>query len=323
MGLKVTRRPARVETVNQTYIDTARMMVEVAPLVFTDDRLALKGGTAINLFLRDMPRLSVDLDLTFTDYSAPRSAALSAINGAIRTAEDRLNKRGFQTHVPAPGDGIEAKLLITRGKIRVKVEINKVIRGTVSPVQRLSLTPRARDTLLRDLDLPVLSPNDVYGGKLVAALDRQHPRDLFDVLQLFADEGITPDIRRSFVVYLASHNRPIHEVLFPTETDISRDYAQTFRGMTTDPVELSELLSARSQLLSALPKSLTPDERQFLISLANADPQWNLLGIEHASRLPAIKWKVQNLQRLAKENNAKLRSQADELARRFESIQHV
>jgi predicted nucleotidyltransferase component of viral defense system len=308
---------------NQPYLDTARMMVEVAPLVFTDERLALKGGTAINLFLRDMPRLSVDLDLTFTDYRVPRSAALTAINDAIRNAQERLTARGFQAHVPAQGDGIEAKLLITRGTIRVKVEINKVIRGTVEPVEDISLTPRARDTLLRDLDLPVLSPNDVYGGKLVAALDRQHPRDLFDVLQLFRNEGITPGIRRSFVVYLASHNRPIHEVLFPAELDISRDYAQTFRGMTTEPVELTELLSARSQLFSELPKSLTPDERQFLISLANADPQWNLLGIEHASRLPAIKWKVQNLQRLANDNNAKLRSQADELARRFEGIQHV
>jgi hypothetical protein len=167
--------------------------------------------------------------------------------------------------------------------------------------------------------LPVLSPNDIYGGKLVAALDRQHPRDLFDVLQLFANEGITPGIRRSFVVYLASHNRPIHEVLFPTELDIARDYEQTFRGMTADPVELSELLSARSRLFSEIPKSLTRDERRFLISLANADPQWNLLGVEQAQRLPAIKWKVQNLRRLAKENNAKLRAQADELTRRLES----
>jgi len=296
------------------------MMAEVAPFIFTDERLALKGGTAINLFLRDMPRLSVDLDLAFTDYRVPRSAAISAINDAIRNARDRLIARGFQAHVPAQGDAIEAKLLITRGTIRVKIEVNKVIRGTVEPIQRLSLAPRARNTLLRDLDLPVLSPHDVYGGKLVAALDRQHPRDLFDVLQLFANEGITPDIRRSFVVYLASHNRPIHEVLFPTELDISRDYEQTFRGMMAEPVELSELLSARNRLFNDLPKSLTPDERQFLISLANADPQWKLLDIEHVARLPAIKWKVQNLQKLAKENNAKLRAQADELAGRFAGI---
>lgn len=137
------------------------------------------------------------------------------------------------------------------------------------------------------------------------------------MLHLFANEGITPDITRSFVVYLASHNRPIHEVLFPTELDISGNYEQTFRGMTTEPVELSELLSARSRLFREIPKSLSGDERQFLLSLANADPQWSLLRVEHAARLPAVKWKVQNLQRLANENNAKLRSQANELARRL------
>lgn len=305
---------------NQTYIETARMMVQVAPLVFTDERLALKGGTAINLFLRNMPRLSVDLDLTFTDHRVKRFDALAAINNAIRKAEGRLQRRGFQTRIAGTRDGIEAKLLVRRSKIEVKIETNYVIRGTTNPPGLASLTPMAKEVLLADLEVPILSAEDIYGGKLVAALDRQHPRDLFDVLQLFANEGITPGIRRSFVVYLASHNRPIHEVLFPTEIDISREFESTFRGMTTEPIELSELLSVRSRLLHELPRSLATAERQFLMSLADAEPQWQLLDVEHAQELPAIKWKVQNLQKLAIENKAKLRAQADELAHRFESL---
>jgi predicted nucleotidyltransferase component of viral defense system len=306
--------------VNQQYIDTARLMIQVAPLVFTDERFALKGGTAINLFLREMPRLSVDLDLTFTAYRLPRTTALAAINDAIRSAQARLNARGFATQVPQRNDGIEAKLLVTRGTIQVKVEINVVIRGTVDPVRRMSLTRKAREVILADVELPILSPNDIYGGKLVAALDRQHPRDLFDVMQLFAYEGITPGIRRSFVVYLASHNRPIHEVLFPTEVDISREFESTFRGMTSTSVELAELLAVRRRLLNELPRSLTSDERQFLLSLANAEPQWELLSVKHARQLPAIKWKVHNLQKLAQENKAKLRAQANALARRFDAV---
>lgn len=66
----------------------------------------------------------------------------------------------------------------------------------------------------------------------MAAMDRQHPRDLFDVMELFAYGGITPAIRRAFVVYLASHNRTIHEVLFPTPKDITLAYAGSFVGMT-------------------------------------------------------------------------------------------
>lgn len=107
---------------NQTYIDAARMMVEVAPFVFTDDRLALKGGTAINLFMRDLPRLSIDLDLTFTDYTVPRAAALAAINDAIGKSAERLNARGYQTHIPPLRDGIEAKLLVRRGKLRSRLK---------------------------------------------------------------------------------------------------------------------------------------------------------------------------------------------------------
>jgi hypothetical protein len=80
---------------NQTYLATARLLTQVAPLIFVDDTFALKGGTAINLFIRDMPRLSVDLDLVFPDHSLPRDEALARINEAIRQAAERLRARDF------------------------------------------------------------------------------------------------------------------------------------------------------------------------------------------------------------------------------------
>lgn len=304
---------------NQVYLDTARLLTQVAPLVFADGIFALKGGTAINLFIRDMPRLSVDLDLVFADHRPDRKEALASISAAIRKAVGRLKARGFQTHATTVADAGETKLSVRRGNIEVKVEANFVLRGTVLPVRMASLSPTAREALLADLELPVLSLEDVYGGKLVAALDRQHPRDLFDVLQLFAHEGITPGIRRSFVVYLASHNRPTHEVLFPTLKDIAPEYEGTFRGMTAEPVELAELLSARERLLAELHTGLSQKERLFLLSLARAEPDWSLLEIEHLERLPAVRWKLQNLRQLARKNPAKLREQADELARRLDA----
>jgi predicted nucleotidyltransferase component of viral defense system len=197
------------------YLATARLLTEIAPVVFESGVFALKGGTAINLFLRDMPRLSVDLDLVFTDHRLPRTEALGAINQALRSARDKLAKRGFKVHAWTAGDMGETKLLVTRDDLSVKVEVNTVMRGTVHPTQTRGLTTAASDALLADLELPLLSPEDIYGGKLVAAMDRQHPRDLFDVMQLFAHGGIIPEIRRAFVAYLASHNRTLHEVLFP------------------------------------------------------------------------------------------------------------
>ena len=300
---------------NQVYLDTARLMIQVAPLVFADNVFALKGGTAINLFVRDMPRLSVDLDLVFVDHRLGRDEALARINDAIRNSVDRLKKRGFQTHAATVADAGETKLFVRRDKLEVKVEVNFVLRGTVHPIRSTSLTPKAKETLLADLELPVVSLEDLYGGKLVAALDRQHPRDLFDVMELFLHGGITPEIRRSFVVYLASHNRPIHEVFFPNLRDISSEYESTFKGMTTEPVELKALVSARERMIAELNAGLDAAEREFLLSLARNDPNWDLLGIEHLEQLPGIRWKLENLGRLAKTNPKKLKEQAHELER--------
>jgi hypothetical protein len=291
---------------NQVYVDTARLLTQVAPLVFAE---------AINLFVRDMPRLSVDLDLVFGDRSLGREEALGRINEAIKSAGERLKKRGFQTHVATVADAGETKLFVRRQKLEVKVEVNFVLRGTVHPVRSASLTAKAKEVLQADLELPLLSLEDLYGGKLVAAMDRQHPRDLFDVMELFRHEGITPAIRRGFVAYLAAHNRPIHEVLFPNFRDVSGEYEGTFKGMTIEPVELKALLAARERMVKELQSGLDAAEREFLVSLARNAPKWDLLGIAHLEQMPGVQWKLENVGRLAKANPKKLKEQAQELER--------
>jgi predicted nucleotidyltransferase component of viral defense system len=302
---------------NREFLETARLLIQVAPLVFVDDQFGLKGGTAINLFLRDMPRLSVDLDLVFTDHAVGRKEAIARINTAVRDAADRLRARRLEVYVPGAGSDGETKLMVRSGAAEVKVEINTVMRGTVHRVRRASLTPLARDTLLADIEIPVLASEDVYGGKLVAALDRQHPRDLFDVMELFKHEGITPGIRRSFVVYLVSHNRPVHEVLFPELRDIQMDYERNFIGMTSQPTELAELLETRDRMINELHAGLDANERRFLLSLVTAQPEWELLGIPHVSELPAVRWKLQNLARLQRERAEQFELQYTALAGRL------
>lgn len=179
------------------------------------------------------------------------------------------------------------------------------MRGVVNPTQTRSLSGAASRALMADLELALVSPVNVYGGKLVAAMDRQHPRDLFDVMQLFEHEGITPGIRRAFVVYLASHNRPFYEVLFSTPLDIRLEYERTFVGMTTEPVTLDSLLDTRARLQRELPAALDTQEREFLRTLARAEPDWSLLDIPHLEELPAVRWKLQNLRQLAISNTKK------------------
>jgi len=305
---------------NPTYLATARLMAEIAPVVFESGMFALKGGTAINLFLREMPRLSVDLDLVFSDHRVPRAEALKVINEALRVASSRLAKHGVKVQTVSAADMGETKLLVQRNDLSVKIEVNTVIRGAVHPTRTMPLTEAASDALMVDLELPLLSPEDIYGGKLVAAMDRQHPRDLFDVMELFAHGGITPAIRRAFVVYLASHNRTFHEVLFPTPKDIRLAYEGSFAGMTSDPVTIEALLATRDRLFQELPAALDANEREFLRTLVRAKPAWALLEIPHLEELPAIRWRLQNLQQLQRDNPARWRALCDALEQGLQDL---
>lgn len=307
---------AGIEMKNE-YLDVVRLLVRVAPVIFAEPGFALKGGTAINLFVRDLPRLSVDLDLVFVDYKLDREAALAAISTAVGNMSSRLGRLGLQVHVPSRTEGEEAKLFIRQGRIEVKVEINQVLRGTIHPVITTRMVTAARDQLKADLRLPVLATEELYGGKLVAALDRNHPRDWFDVMLLLKAEGITPSIRRCFVAYLAAHNRPPHEVLFGPAKSLGDSFDREFSGMTSYEVSLAELEDVQRKVRDELPKQLDEGERRFLVSLVSNAPDWSLIGIPHLKDMPAIRWKLTNLERLKRENKSKFAEQSAALRERF------
>lgn len=299
------------------YLDVVRLLVRVAPVIFAEPGFALKGGTAINLFVRDLPRLSVDLDLVFADYRLDREVALAAISTAVGNMSSRIGKLGLQVHVPSRMEGEEAKLFIRRGRIEVKVEINQVLRGTIHPVVTTRMVTAARDQLKADLRLPVLAAEELYGGKLVAALDRNHPRDWFDVMLLLKAEGITPSIRRCFVAYLAAHNRPPHEVLFGPAKPLMDSFDREFLGMTSHEVSLAELEDVQRKVRDELPGQLDEAEQRFLVSLVSNAPDWSLIDIPHLKDMPAIRWKLTNLERLQRENKSKFAEQSAALRDRF------
>lgn len=289
----------------------------MAPSVFRRSTFALKGGTAINLFLRDMPRLSVDLDLVFTDHRAERNEAIQAISTGLEGIREELRDLGFQCEMGSIAAGGDVKLFVQRDRTRIKLEVNHVFRGTVLPIRERPLAQLARETFLTDLNLPLLHPDELYGGKLVAAMDRQHPRDLFDVLALREGNGLTPGIVDCFVCYLAGHNRPVHEVLFANSIEIRQSFANEFEGMTRDAVPLNTLLETRCWLMELLPKSLTENHRNFLAGLVLGVPDWSLMQYPHLQHLPAIRWKLENLAKLKRTNPSKFKRQSDETVRRL------
>lgn len=289
------------------FIETVRLLIDVAPFVFTEGCFALKGGTAINLFLHDLPRLSVDIDLVYTNLEHEgRESALEAIETALRDVSILLERKlGVTVRPTTSGSERESKVFISRGPVLLKVEVNHVFRGAVYPLVTGTLSPQAQARFSRALSVPMLDPDEVYASKLVAALDRQHPRDLFDVMMMLEEGGITPRMRRAFTVYLAGHNRPMHELLSPRPKDIRGEFESDFVGMTNREVSIEQLEDVRERLFRELPVSLDAAERSFLTSVNRCEPEWGILGLTGLEKLPAIKWKLLNLGKLAKANPKK------------------
>ena len=152
-----------------------------------------------------MPRLSVDIDVVYTDHTTARATALKAISDGLNQARTKLVKYDLEAQVAAANKGDEIKLFIQHGKILVKVEVNHVFQGTLLPVETRALNAEARRIFTTDLSAPVLAKAEFYGSKLVAAMDRQHPRDIFDVHGLYEQGGLTSEIVECFVCYLTGN----------------------------------------------------------------------------------------------------------------------
>lgn len=302
---------------DKRYFETVQLLLDVAPLIFRGGDFAMKGGTAINLFHRDMPRLSVDIDVVYIHGDRVREEALGAISQALDQAATELERRGLAVRRQASTGTGDIKLFVRRGLSEVKVEVNPVGRGTLLPVRSAELCASAADEFKRTLRLPILAPAELYGSKLVAAMDRQHPRDWFDCLLLRRNEGLTTDIRQTFVAYVAAHNRPINEILTPNPQPLEATYRNDFVGMTRDEVGLEALEETRIWLFEELPKSLTRTERDFLIGLKAGEPDWSLLPFPSLQHMPAVRWKLENIRRLKQSNP---RKHADLLARLEEKL---
>lgn len=276
------------------------LLLRVLPLVGKEEVFALKGGTAINLFIRNMPRLSVDIDLTFLPV-VDRDTTFRQIGEGLIRIKQRIEGSFSNVKtdlVTLEGATAPTSMSVQSPSARIRIEVNAVVRGVVYPVVVLPLCQRAQDEFELFSEVQTLSVADLYGGKLCAALDRQHPRDLFDVKLLLANEGMTEEIRKAFLVYLISHSRPMNELLNPRWQDLEASFEREFRGMTTDDVSVNELKEVREMMLIALRGGLTKDERSFLLSLKGGEPQWELLRIANVEQLPAVQWKLANIRKM-------------------------
>lgn len=293
------------------------LLVRTLPIIARHEAFALKGGTAINLFYRDMPRLSVDIDLTYLPIE-DRETTLKNIDTTLeRIREDLIhNLRGVRVQRIAGGGNNDTRVLVRQGNAEIKIETSPVARGTVHPPGRRRVSAAVEDAF-GFAEMQVVSFEDLFGGKLHAALDRQHPRDLFDVKLLYENEGMTDALFRTFLIYVASSGRPPHELVRPSLADLDEAFVKEFEGMTIEPISLDDLKAARTRMTTDIVAKLDDKAMRFLLSLHDGEPDFKAIGLPQAAELPAVRWKLLNLEKLKAQNpekHAEQRREIEEIA---------
>lgn len=279
---------------NSKYLEQVKVLIDIIPFISKNEKFAIKGGTAINLFLFDMPRLSVDIDLCYLPLVS-REQALSDIQVFIKELSNSVRTLGLKTREKQSAIGYESTLYIQSKSIEVKVEINLVVRGSVYTPKLRSLTLSAKNQFKREVDMLCLDTNDLFAGKICAALDRQHPRDFFDLYMYFNQFSYTRELHQTFIVYLLSSKRPISELIKPNFLNIQPIYLAQFEGMTSLDISCEILEKTRTQLFQNIASSFTDEDKEFLISFKSGEPKWELLPIENAQHFPSVKWKLHNI----------------------------
>ncbi|HBD7142397.1 TPA: nucleotidyl transferase AbiEii/AbiGii toxin family protein [Legionella pneumophila] len=286
----------------EIYKNQVALLLDVLPIINDFKCFALKGGTAINLFIQDMPRLSVDIDLTYLPIES-RDIFLVNIQAELIKMKQLIENQGLVVKEVTTKNGALSKLQVFTKNAMIKIEPNFVLRGSVFACEEKELCEKAQDQFLKFMRINTLSIADLYGGKICAALDRYHPRDLFDLKLLLDNQGLTEQIRQAFIVYLASSSRPMHELLEPKTSEASQlEFENTFKnefsGMTDTSISHDELSAIRSDLPSLLLTSFTDNERKFLLTFKSGSPDWSLLPIKGIETLPGIQWKLRNIYKM-------------------------
>jgi len=291
--------------IDPKYRAQVELLLQTIPYVAKEKIFALKGGTAINMFIRGLPRLSVDIDLTYIPIN-DRETALSDISEGLGRIKADLEKSIPGISVTAVSrEGEDAKINCQLQKAQIKIEVNTTTRGTINDPELLKVNKKVQESFGRFAAINVVSMAELYGGKICAALDRQHPRDLFDVKLLLENEGLTEEIKTGFLVALISHMRPINELLNPKFIDQRNAFETQFSGMSDVLFSYEEFEKTREELVSDIKAKLTIEDRVFLVSFKEADPIWEYFNVKNASELPAVRWKFQNIERLKRENPKK------------------
>ena len=292
------------------YRKQVALLIRIMPSVYKIKEFAVHGGTAINLFHRNLLRYSVDIDVTYIPIE-DRQQSLASINQKLLEVKKNIEKT-------IPGVVVKHKpdvwkLLCTLGDATVKIEVNATKRGIIGDVVELPLCEKARNEFSMGCKARTVSFSQLYGGKITAALSRQHPRDLFDCkymeLQSF------DDVKNGFMLCLLGSDKPIIESLQPHDIDRTEALENQFQGMTETPFGYEDYLESRTALLSLVNGGLTITDKEFLLSFEQGEPDWNKCCAGDLSQYPSVQWKLLNIGKLKESNPVKFEQGVNKLRR--------
>ena len=277
-------------------------------LVYKNKDFAVHGGTAINLFIKDMPRYSVDVDLTYLPVKN-REESIKEINNHLSTLKQQIEK-------VIPGIRIihksaVLKLQCTFGGATVKIEVNGIKRGIIGEVEEKELCEKAQKEFKMSCVARIVPFSSLYGGKIAAALGRQHPRDLFDYKYMEVESF--DDIKNGLLFYLLGSDKPLLESLQPNPVNQKQALENQFKGMSDVPFEYTDFEIARKKLIEQVNQNLSDTDKEFLLSFENGNPEWDKCCAGDLSVYPAIQWKLKNIRTLKDTNSSKFNEGIEKL----------
>lgn len=294
------------------YVDQMRLLLRVLPLLERHPDFAMKGGTAINLFFEELPRLSVDIDLVYLPLES-RAESLQKIADQLQALATSLEKQSWIYRCKLEVNSENSKLYISDVSSTIKVEPNSLLRGSLFQPIVSATKPIIKEKFGLEARVNLLDEREIYAGKFNVALDRQHPRDFFDIQQYLrrSKPSDLTRVRPVFCVYLAMSGRPMHEMLDPISTPhFEETFRSKFAGMTAFDVTAAELISAFESFKASDVFRFTPGEKNFLIGVQRGEILSEDLDLskterEKISELPGIKWRLLNVERLRNTNEEK------------------
>ncbi len=298
---------------NSVYAKKVAFLLRLMPFISKEEVFAVHGGTAINLFVKNMLRYSVDIDLTYIPL-ANREDSLRDINAHLQTIANNAKKSIPGLHIVPNYD--TCKLLCEYRGYQVKIEVNQTKRGIIggeAPV--MPICEKAQKEFEVYCEAKIVPLPLLYGGKIAAALSRQHPRDLFDIKHM---DLPLRDVREGLLFCLLSSDRPLHESFNPQLIDQHEAMEHQFQGMTDIDFSYQDFETTREKLIEDVKMLLTEEDKTFLLSFELASPLWDKFEFPYMQEFPSVKWKQQNLAKLKKHNPQKLQAEASKLSKVFQ-----